>query len=256
LFLFYAGCALLFAASTVLTVSWCASMSAMAGMRMPGGWTMSMAWMRMPGQTWPGAAAAFLGMWTVMMVAMMLPSLLPMLTRYRAALSPACRGRLGALTLVVGAGYFFVWAMIGLGAWALGVALALLAMQLPELARAVPVAVSLVVLIAGMLQLTPWKARSLACCRQDPGCGATLAGDAGTAWKHGMHLGVVCARCCSGLMAILLVVGVMDLSVMAIVTLGITLERLAPSGVRAARVLGVAIVGCGLCLAVRAAGLN
>jgi predicted metal-binding membrane protein len=34
-----------------------------------------MAWMRMPGQTWPGAAASFLGMWVVMMVAMMLPSL-------------------------------------------------------------------------------------------------------------------------------------------------------------------------------------
>jgi len=40
---------------------------------MPGGWTMAMAWTRMPGQTWPGAAASFLGMWVVMMVAMMLP---------------------------------------------------------------------------------------------------------------------------------------------------------------------------------------
>jgi hypothetical protein len=40
-------------------------MSAM-GMPMPGGWTMSMAWMRMPGQTWLGAATSFLGMWVVM----------------------------------------------------------------------------------------------------------------------------------------------------------------------------------------------
>ena len=54
-------------------------------MPMPGGWTMSMAWMRMPGQTWPGAASSFLGMWVVMMVAMMLPSLVPMLLRYRRA---------------------------------------------------------------------------------------------------------------------------------------------------------------------------
>lgn len=54
--------ALLFAASAALTIVWCASMSAMRGMMpMPGGWTMSMAWMRMPGQTWPGAAASFLG---------------------------------------------------------------------------------------------------------------------------------------------------------------------------------------------------
>ena len=42
-----------------------------------------MAWMRMPGQTWPGAAASFLGMRVVMMVAMMLPCLVPMLWRYR-----------------------------------------------------------------------------------------------------------------------------------------------------------------------------
>jgi predicted metal-binding membrane protein len=67
--------ALLFTASAAVTIVWCASMSAMGGMPMPGGWTMSMAWMRMPGPTWPGAAASFLGMWVVMMVAMMLPSL-------------------------------------------------------------------------------------------------------------------------------------------------------------------------------------
>jgi hypothetical protein len=49
--------ALAFAASAAGTIFWCASMSAMGEMPMPGGWTMSMAWMRMPGQTWPAAAA-------------------------------------------------------------------------------------------------------------------------------------------------------------------------------------------------------
>src|SRR5579859_6921158 len=78
--------ALLFAVSAAVTIGWCASMSAMDGMPMSGGWTMSMAWMRMPGQTWPGAAASFLGMWVVMMVAMMLPSLMPTLWRYRQAI--------------------------------------------------------------------------------------------------------------------------------------------------------------------------
>src|SRR3981189_1145328 len=90
--------ALLFAASAAVTIAWCASMSAMGGMPMPGGWTMSMAWMRMPGQTWPGAAASFLGMWIVMMVAMMLPSLVPMLRRYRQAVGRAGAPRLGRLT--------------------------------------------------------------------------------------------------------------------------------------------------------------
>ena len=76
---FFGVSALLFAASAAVTIVWCASMSAMDGMTMPGGWTMSMAWMRMPGQTWLGAVASFLGMWVVMMVAMMLPTLVPIL---------------------------------------------------------------------------------------------------------------------------------------------------------------------------------
>jgi predicted metal-binding membrane protein len=74
---FFGVSALLFAASAAVTIVWCASMSAMGEMPMPDDWTM--AWMLMPGQTWPGAAASFLGMWVVMMVAMMLPSLAPML---------------------------------------------------------------------------------------------------------------------------------------------------------------------------------
>ena len=45
-------------------------------MEMPGGWTMSMMWMRMPGQTWFASALSFLFMWLAMMVALMLPSAL------------------------------------------------------------------------------------------------------------------------------------------------------------------------------------
>ena len=109
---FFGVSALLFAASATVTIVWCASMSAMGEMPMPGGWTMSMAWMRMPGQTWPGAAASFLGMWVAMMIAMMLPSLVPMLSRYRQAVGKSGERRLGQLTALVGAGYFFVWAAI------------------------------------------------------------------------------------------------------------------------------------------------
>ena len=146
-------------------------MSAMGEMPMPGGWTMSMAWMRMPGQTWPGAAASFLGMWVVMMVAMMLPSLVPMLWRYRQAVGRTGETRLGRLTALVGVGYFFVWTVFGMAAFPLGVALAASEMQQPALARAVPIAAGVVVLIAGALQLTAWKARHLACCREAPGRG-------------------------------------------------------------------------------------
>src|SRR5579864_2445514 len=94
--------ALLFAASAAVTAVWCGSMPSMGRMPMPGGWTMSMTWMRMPGQTWAGAAASFVGMWVVMMVAMMLPSLMPMLWHYRQAVGRAGETRLGRLTAVVG----------------------------------------------------------------------------------------------------------------------------------------------------------
>jgi predicted metal-binding membrane protein len=245
--------ALLFAASAAVTIVWGASMPAMGEMPMPGGWTMSMAWMRMPGQTWPGAAAAFLGMWVVMMVAMMLPSLVPMLWRYREAVGGRGETRRGGLTALVGMGYFFVWTMLGMAAFPLGVALAAVAMQQPALARAVPMAVGAVVVIAGVVQRSAWKARHLACCREGPGRGPAPTADAGTAWRHGLRLGLHCSYCCAPLMVILLVIGVMDLRAMAVVGAAITLERLAPAGERLARAIGAVVVGAGLILIARAA---
>jgi predicted metal-binding membrane protein len=253
---FFGVSALLFAASAAVTSVWCASMSAMGGMPMPGGWTMSTAWVRMPGQTWPGAAASFLGLWFVMMAAMMLPSLVPMLWRYRQAVDGTGETRLGRLTALVGVGYFFVWTMFGMAAFPLGVALAAVQMQHPAVARAVPMAVGVAVLIAGSVQLTAWKARHLACCREPPGRRYTLPANTGTAWRHGLRLGLHCSHCSAGLIAILLVIGVMDLRAMVVVAAAITVERLAPAGERVARAIGAVVVGAGLLLIAGAAGLG
>jgi predicted metal-binding membrane protein len=220
--------ALLFVASVAATVGWCSSMSTV--------------WMPMPGETWPGFAASFLGMWVVMMVAMMLPSLVPTLWRYREAVGRSWP------TALVGGGYFFVWTLFGMAAFPLGVALTTLAMRQPALAPATPIAVGVVVLIAGAYQLTAWKARELASCRAEPGRGRTLPADPGTAWRHGLRLGLHCIRCCAGLVAILLVIGVMDLRVMAAVAAAITIERLAPAAERVARATGVVVVAAGLFL--------
>jgi len=233
---FFGSSALLFTASAAGTIAWCGSMSGMRGMPMPGDWTMSMAWMRMAGQTWPAFAAAFLGMWEVMMVAMMLPSLLPVLRRYR--------GGRGGLTLVI-VGYFFVWGVVGMATLPVGVALTTVEMRNPALSRSVPFAVGGTVLVAGVLQFTAWKARQLACCREAAGCAAP-------AWRHGLHSGLQCVRCCANLMAILLVTGVMDLGAMTLVAAAITAERLLPEGERVARAIGVVVVGVGLFLIGRA----
>ncbi len=250
---FLAVSGLIFTASAAVTIVWCESMSAMDGMPMPGDWTMSMMWMRMPGQTWTGAALSFLGMWVVMMIAMMLPSLLPMLSRYRQAVAETDETRLAWLTALAGAGYFFVWVLLGLAVFPLGVVLATVEMQMPALSRAVPVASGIVVLIAGAFQFTKWRAGHLAFCREASGPHGSLPADVRTAWRRGLRLGLHCSYCCAGLTTILLVVGMMDLRAMAVVAAAITAERLAPAGERVARAIGFVVVVSGVLLMARAA---
>jgi predicted metal-binding membrane protein len=229
-------------------------MPAMGGMPMPGGWTMSMAWMRMPGQTWPAATASFVVMWTVMMIAMMLPSLAPTLWHYREAVGRDGETRLGRLTALVGAAYFLVWTILGMAVYPAGVALAAVEMQDRALAGAVPMAAGIVVLMAGAFQFASWKAHHLACCRE-AWRGRTLPADAATACWLGLRLGLHCACGCAGLTAILVVVGVMDLRAMAVITAAITAERVAPAGERVARAIGAVAAGAGLFLIARAVGL-
>lgn len=248
--------ALLFAASAALTIAWCGPMQAMRGMLMPGGWTMSMTWMRMPGQTWPEAAASFIGMWIVMMVAMMLPSLAPALLRYRRVVRSTGEIRKAWLTTLMAVGYFLVWTLFGIIIYPLGAALAAVEMHRPMLARAVPMAAGVVVLVAGAIEFTSWKAHHLACCREAPGRGPALPADAGTAWREGIHFGLHCGLCCANLTAVLLIFGVMDLRAMAAVMAPITAERLAPAGERVARATGFVAAGAGLILIARAAGLR
>ena len=83
-----------------------------------------------------------------------------------------------------------------------------------------------------------------------------LPADAGMAWRHGLRLGLHCTHCCVGLIAILLVIGVMDLRAMAVVAAAITVERLAPAGERVARATGAVVVAAGLFLIARAAVLG
>jgi predicted metal-binding membrane protein len=192
--------------------------------------------MAMLEQTWWETAASFLGMWIVMMAVMMLPSLVPMLWRYREAVGTTGRGGLGRLTALVALGYFLIWILCGMVAFPLGAALA----------RGGAIATRLVVLFAGALQFTKWKAHHLACCREAPGHGHALQANLRTAWLHGLRLGLHCLCCSAGMTAVLLVIGVMDLRVMAVVTAATTVERLAPTGERVARMIGGIVIAAGV----------
>jgi predicted metal-binding membrane protein len=179
-----------------------------------------------------------------------------MLWRYREAIGGTSELRPGRLTAIVGAGYFVLWTIFGIAVFPLGVALATVAMQQDALARAVPAAVGVVVLTAGIVQFTAWKARHLACCRELPWRGRGLSADPATAWQYGLRCGIHCLYCSVPLMAILLSLGVMDLRVMAVVATAITAERLVPNGGRVARVIGGVVIGAGFSLVARAAGLG
>ncbi len=205
-----------FGISAAATVYLCRSMN--ASMPMPGGWSMSMGWMRMPGQSWLAAGLMFAGMWIVMMIAMMLPAIAP-----------------SKPTFAYAAGYFAVWSATGVLVYPAGVAIALAAMRSPAVSRAVPLAGGIAIVVAGLVQLSPWKMRALSCCRLSPA----------STWRDGIRGGIDCVLCCSGLMTVLFVAGPMDLAAMAVVALAIAIERIAPRPQLAARVAGVAMLAYG-----------
>ena len=199
----------------------------------------------MPGPAWFSATASFLGKWEVMMAAMMLPCLVPMLWRYRMTAAMAGAIRLGRMTVLAAAAYFLIWASIGAVAYIVDVVLATAESLQPTLAQGIPVAKGMIVLAAGALQLTVWKARQLACCREVPENILASATNAGTAWRYGLRLGIHCSYCCAGPVTVLFAAGIMNLRAMALVAVAIILERLAPRGERVAKVTGVVAVAIG-----------
>jgi predicted metal-binding membrane protein len=185
-------------------------------------------------------------MWLGMMVVMMLPSLAPMLLRYRRSVRGADGIQLHGLTALVGVGYFVIWAVVGTAAYAAGAGVMALEMRWEKVAQWLPVAAGVALLVAGGVQFTAWKARQLARWREGSGCGRPPAPNALGAWRHGLRLGVRCSLCSGNLMLALLAIGMMDLVAMAAVTLAIAAERVAPAPLRVARVAGLAIVVVGV----------
>jgi predicted metal-binding membrane protein len=126
-----------------------------------------------------------------------------------------------------------------------GVAFAAWTMHSPAISRAVPVLGALLIMAAGASQFTAWKLRRLACCRHSIDCSRHIQPNYRAAWCHGFEIGLRCVWCCAPLTAVLLVIGVMDLSAMALVTLAISAERLMPASIRAAYATGATLLVVG-----------
>ncbi len=217
-------------------------------MQMPGGWSMSMMWMRMPGQSWPGAAASFMAMWTPMMIAMMLPTLGVEVGHYQIELQtdPSSETQMFAIA----GGYFAIWTASGLAVFALGSVIATMQMQFASIAQVIPLVAGMVVLLAGVLQFTTWKLHRLDCCYRS--LRILPPGDVKRAWREGLALGLRCFYCCLPQTAILVALGMMDVRLMIFMTVAITLER-SRLGRRAACVVGAVCASAGVWLILRAA---
>ncbi|WP_454817950.1 copper chaperone [Labrys neptuniae] len=247
----FVGClGLAFALGTAIMLEWSLAMAGMGEIPMPGNWTMSMMWLPICGQSWPGLALSFLAMWLAMMAAMMLPSLSPVLWRRREALVAAGKRRPGHLIALIGVGYLSVWALVGCLVFLCSATFAVACAKLPELSRTVPLAAGLIVLLAGAWQFTPWKAHQLACWHGMPA--NRVERPAHAALLDGLRLGAHCSLNSVGLTTILLMTGMMDLRIMAAVTAAISFERLAPNGPLAARLIGGVIIAAALILIVKA----
>src|SRR5215470_13750594 len=179
-------------------------------------WMMTLRW---------DAAHVFLlwAMWAAMMAAMMLPSASPMLLLYDgAAKRQAVDARAGAERQVyaLAAGYVAVWALFSVGATALQRILSMLLLVSPMMTLTSPVAAAGLLVIAGAYQLTPLKHACLRACQSPLGfmMGHWRPGIAG-AFRVGVAHGIYCLGCCWALMLLLFVGGVMNLAVIATLTL-------------------------------------
>lgn len=234
-----AGLALL----TLLCWLWIVSMAR----DMYGPMTGSSAWMM--ATTWDARHLSLLwAMWAVMMAGMMLPSAFPVLLLYDGVLrrAPDARQPMPRVA-VMAAGYLLVWLLFSVAATALQRVLSGLLLLTPMMELASPRAGAALLLTAGMYQWTPLKGTCLRECRS-PLSFLTQHWRAGTtgAFRMGFGNGVYCLGCCWALMLLLFVGGVMNLWVIAALTLLVLVEKIAPFGERSGRVTGAVLIGAGL----------
>lgn len=192
------------------------------------------------------ALLPFLGLWLVMMSAMMLPSVAPVAVLWTRLISGASAGfgRVTRMSMFLG-GYLLVWAAFGAVAFAALAGADRLLTASPTAAKWLGVAIFIT---AGIYQLTPWKDWCLRHCRSPIGALMYYLGFKGRGRdaRVGLHHGATCAGCCWGLMILLVAVGVMNVAVMAALAVVIFVEKLWRYGKPFAQAVGVVLVAIGV----------
>ena len=172
-----------------------------------------------------GSFGWFLGVWVVMMAAMMFPSVAPTvalysrMTKQRSPLSP----------LLFASGYLLTWAAAGVVAFAVGAGLNSISGDLFAWDRAGRWTAAGTLVVAAVYELTPLKDVCLGKCRSPLGflLGSWRDGRSG-ALRMGAENGAWCVGCCWALMAALFALGIMSIVWMAVIAGLIAFEKTVP----------------------------
>ena len=193
----------------------------------------------------------FLAIWVVMMVAMMFPSVAPMVIGFvRISQNKDTHTRSWGSVAAFVAGYLVSWTAVGVVALLLQLLFTHF-LQGSTSVRALQIIAGAAVIVAGLYQFTRWKRVCLSHCRTPLSFFLhTWRSGVNGALEMGTRHGAFCVGCCLGLMLVLFVTGLMNLAWMAVLSVIIAVEKLTPAGDAAARIAGGAFVLIGGLIAV------
>jgi predicted metal-binding membrane protein len=233
-------------------VLWLAADMDMGGMDMSGFRMVpaGMGMMAPAAAPWSAVEFAFVFvMWAVMMVGMMAPSAAPMILMYaRVGRQKKVEGKPLAATGWFAAGYFLAWVGFSLAATLLQWVLERAALLDDQMASANVLLGAVVLITAGIYQWMPFKYACLSQCQTPFHFLMSHGGfrsDVLGCLRLGLLHGAYCVGCCWVLMALLFVVGVMNVLWIALLALLVLFEKLMPWGRWIARIAGVACITAG-----------
>jgi predicted metal-binding membrane protein len=198
----------------------------------------------------PLAVGAYVAGWVVMVVAMMLPSTMPLLQRFGQATTEQDEpGR--AMAAFIG-GYLSVWTVFGLGALVFDHGVHAVVDAWPWLGDRPWLVSAATLAIAGGYQFTRFKAQYLLTCRHPTIHLRRHQRAAAAVFDLGRANGVYCLASCWALMLVMFAMGVADLGWMVALAAVIAYEKLGRRGLGFARAAGVALLALAVVTAVRA----
>jgi predicted metal-binding membrane protein len=189
-------------------------------------------------------APLFLALWVAMMVAIMYPTAAPMIMAFaRVHNDREARGQAFVPTWVFAGSYLLLWSATGIAAYGLAVAGDAIADESAWVTDNAPRIGGGLLIAAGVYQLTPLKDICLSKCR-------TPVSFLLNSWREGvrgsflmgLNHGAYCLGCCWLLFLILFPLGMMNIAVLAVITILIFAEKSLPVGLQIARAAGAAMV--------------